>query len=144
MFAAESAELGPVGFTAYSSTSRAYGGHDPVIFDGVLANFGGAYDSISSTFTCPVTGVYVISLTLTSTVGEQAQAQITKESSRMLAALADNDEASLNVAAVTSVFECGAGERVWVRTDANSPQGVYGSTGDGLRTGFSGFLLNAY
>ena len=144
MFAAESAELGPVGFTAYASTSRTYGSYDPVIFDGVLSNFGDAYDGISSTFTCPVTGVYVISLTLTSATGDYAQAQITKESSSMLAAYADNDEASFNVAAVTSVFECSAGERVWVRTNASGSQRLYGSTGVFQRTGFSGFLLNAY
>ena len=52
------AVIGPIGFTAYATADMRF--DDPlqtVIFDGVVANYGGAYDSTTGEFTCPVTGL---------------------------------------------------------------------------------------
>ena len=92
-------------------------------------------------FTCPVSGVYVISVTVTSDVGSIARGRIVKESTTSLGAFADNDGSVRNVASVTSVLECSHGERVWVRSEFS---GVDVINGDYQRTGFSGFLLYAY
>ena len=50
--------IGPIGFTAYA-TQHVIIENSPetVIFDGVLSNYGDAYDSMTGEFTCPVTGV---------------------------------------------------------------------------------------
>ena len=49
--------IGPIGFTAYA-TQHVIIENPPetVIFDGVLSNYGGAYDSTTGEFTCPVSG----------------------------------------------------------------------------------------
>ena len=51
------AVIGAIGFTAYATTDMSFGSLQTVIFDGVVSNYGGAYDSTTGEFTCPVTGL---------------------------------------------------------------------------------------
>lgn len=61
-------ETGPVAFTAWANTggSTPYNQFDIVVFDEVLTNFGGHYNPATSSFICPVDGVYHFS---TNTLG---------------------------------------------------------------------------
>ena len=58
VFVTEEIAFGPVGFTAYASANERYGAYDTVVYDTVVTNYGGAYDSDTGIFTCPVTGDY--------------------------------------------------------------------------------------
>ena len=51
------AVIGPIGFTAYATAIMALDSLQTVIFDGVVSNYGGAYDRTTGEFTCPVTGL---------------------------------------------------------------------------------------
>ena len=48
--------IGAIGFTAYATADIIFDPPETVIFDGVVSNYGGAYDSMTGVFTCPVTG----------------------------------------------------------------------------------------
>ena len=47
---------GQVGFTAYATADIDFDPPETVIFDGIVSNYGGAYDNTTGEFTCPVTG----------------------------------------------------------------------------------------
>ena len=142
-FIAESDTLGPVAFTAYANATRDYDDHQPVVFNYVLSQFGDAYNPVSSTFTCPVAGVYVISVTVTTATNKEMRCQIMLESSLRLSAFGGNDESSFNSASTTEVVECGAGERIWTRSYSTGNT-MYGQGNVARRSSFSGFLLHAY
>ena len=139
--------LGPIGFTTYAAQTRVYDNYRPIIFDGVLFNSGASYDPISSMFTCPVTGVYVISLAVfAETPTYHVRVNIRIEEGANLAAYADNEDFTASTASVTAVIECDAGQRVWVATESGSnSHNLFGTDHPNqLRTSFSGFLLHAY
>ena len=131
-------------FTAYADASRYYGEHQPVLFNRVLSQFGNAYNPVSSTFTCPVTGVYVISVTVTSIIGDRMRCQIMWESSVYLSAYGDNDGSTYNSASATQIIECAAGERIWIRSNGSSGNTMYGDGSAFRLSSFCGFLLHAY
>ena len=57
LFSTEEIAFGPVGFTAYASVDAHYDDYETIAFDTVVTNYGGAYDSDTGIFTCPVKGV---------------------------------------------------------------------------------------
>ena len=60
VFATEEIAFGPVGFSAYSTEGVRYEEYDTIVFDAVVTNYGGRYDSDTGIFTCPVKGDYVV------------------------------------------------------------------------------------
>ena len=131
-------------FTAYPNASRDYDDHQPVVFNYVLSQFGDAYNPVSSTFTCPVAGVYVISVTATTTPYYVIRCQIMWESSIRLNALGDSAEANVwDSGAVTQIIECNAGERIWARSDLTGNR-LSSAESSARWSSFSGFLLHAY
>ena len=57
-------ETGPVAFTAFANTGQPtwYNNDDVIVFNEVLSNAGGHYNSATSSFICPSHGVYLISV----------------------------------------------------------------------------------
>ena len=68
LFATEEIAFGPVGFSAYATDAVRYEDYDTVVFENVATNYGGAYDSDTGIFTCPVKGDYDVCFC--STVGK--------------------------------------------------------------------------
>ena len=63
------AAMGPGGTRSYSSSTK-------IEFPMVLANVGDAYDTASSKFTCPISEVYMFSVTVISQSGYVSMAHI--------------------------------------------------------------------
>ena len=129
-------------FTAYADATRTYGEAQTVIFNRIQSSFGDAYEPVSSMFTCPVTGVYVIYLTVTSSVGNEFQALIYHEVSYSMAVWPDNDVDTRNTGSSTVVRDCDAGQRIWIRSQINGE--MYGHPYGNRLSSFSVFLLYAY
>lgn len=134
-------EVPAVGFTAYVSAGRRYSTNEPVIFDTILFNIGDAFDPISSIFTCPVTGVYVVTVSVASYSSGYAQVIIVKEGQKQTGVFADDVSGQISAASTSAVTACIAGERVWVESTAGATS--IRANVDVRDTSFSVFLLNA-
>lgn len=55
-----------VTFSAYATVDRSYAPGSTLLFDGVITNVGGAYNTDTSEFLCPVRGYYLVSASLLS------------------------------------------------------------------------------
>ena len=91
-------------------------------------------------FTCPVSGIYVITVSVTSVIGYNVDVQIMRENVIDVAAFADNDESVQTAATTTSVMSCDAGERIWIRTDSSTSR-IHGHGSTNRHTSIAGFLL---
>ena len=126
-----------VAFTAYPTATRTYDAGFTVLFDGIITNIGGFYDSDTSVFTCPYTGVYLFNVVLLSENGQYMDASITKEGSILAYAYADNNNADQG--STTVVTECQAFDSVRIECYGNNNQLALGQ-----RSSFTGVLLSAY
>ena len=85
----------------------------------VQSNVGGIYDSATSSFTCPVHGVYLFSASVWTDVGELARVALHRNDEHLFNARADVPQ-SENGASNTIVIECLAGDRIWVEAPVQS------------------------
>ena len=115
LYVLEPGDVPVVAFTAGTSDIRTYDIDDPVIFDDVLTNVGDAYDAKSSVFTCPVTGVYLFTMTLLPGVDEVAEAIIYKENGVVSKVYASRSPDRHSQATNLSFVSCTKGQRVWVK-----------------------------
>ena len=52
------------GFTAWKNENQAYEIGDVITFENLISDYGSAYDPVTSYFTCPITGPYLVSAQL--------------------------------------------------------------------------------
>ena len=128
-----------VGFSAYTLEERAYNDGDVVIFDGVVSNFGGFFDFDSSIFVCPYSGIYWFSVSCLSKIGYPCTPAINVETKEILKTHGATGSHG-NQGSTSTVVECKAGERVWVRNVSDDE--AY--NGWDKTNSFSGFMLHRY
>ena len=132
----------PVGFSAYATQNRDYNAGDLVLFDGVDTNIGGYYQSSSSTFLCPVDGVYVFSASLLTTEEDKYMTfRIMKEDVVIAGAFGEDIPAVRFADSAVAVTECLIGQKVWVKSIHDNSR-MYGSAAH--YSMFSGFLLTVH
>ena len=123
-----------VAFTASPLTSRTYDASQTVIFDVVLTNIGAAFDPEESVFTCPVTGLYLFSITIHASAGQAAEVQIEKQGISLVQTYTE----SIHTAANMAFVQCAAGEGVSVKTQNFDDQEMYAD----FYSTFSGMLVS--
>ena len=125
-------------FTAYADTYRYYSSSgEKIEFDGVKTNIGGHFDN-STTFTCPVDGLYYFSFHVMSyTDSDDSQVSLMLDGSRVVSAWADY-YISYAQASNSALVQCSAGQDVYLETYDYTY--VYSNLYD-LST-FSGFLVS--
>lgn len=64
----------PVAFTAYASADRSFPSGETLSFDAIITNIRSHYDALSSSFTCPVTGLYMFTMSIFSEDGHRTEA----------------------------------------------------------------------
>ena len=125
-------------FTAYNHDRRSYSTGDRVKFDGVETNIGGHFNE-SSTFACPVDGLYFFTFTIMGDYieGDEGDVTLRHDGNIVVGAFADysnNYPQTSNAAVIT----CSAGEEVYLQCEFS---GYMYSKTDRYVT-FSGFLLS--
>ena len=140
MLLTETYDWQTVAFSARASGSRSYTCSVPEIgiFDVVTTDTTNSYNPITNTFTCPLSGVYMFTVSLVNIDLEYGFGTIMHGTTRRASIdcydgyVADSDR---NQASNTVMFQCEAGESVWVEIKCGSY--LYGEIG----TIFSGMLI---
>ena len=108
-----------------------------------MTNIGNHYDPITGRFTCPWTGVYLFSLTITSENNFYAVIDIVKEGNMLVSAIGDDFD--LIQGSNFVITECIAGERVWSACKFENSCVLFLNDDDIRRySSFSGYLLQKY
>ena len=119
---------------------RAYDIHEIVLFNWELTNYGGFYSSQTSSFICPVDGVYVFSLTINA-----HDANVHVKIMRNDIDLSDAWAYALTVPYTHGtnmvVTECLVGDVVWPRVASISGTGEIYAQSNYCYTTFSGVLI---
>jgi hypothetical protein len=134
---------GVVAFAAtITSDITNFGTHQPVVFDKVITNVGGAYDVRHGSFRAPVDGIYMLSF---SALQGQSSMWIGLELVRdnmVIARVKTGDNGYWNMGSNVVNVHLNAGDDVWVRhmSDSDSKHVV---ADKGFFTSFSGQLIHA-
>ena len=126
-------------FTAYSDTgsNSIYKECAVIEFEHVISNFGGHYNPDTSSFICPVNGIYLLSVTVQTYRLTDFAVDLMRDNQWLARAWADDAHGTYTQASSTIVTECNRGELLWVQTDT-------GGTLDAVHRHnvFSGLLIN--
>ena len=126
-----------IAFTAVVTSSQDVEPGERYVFENVMTNVGGWYNSEFSEFTCPLNGYYMFSFSLLSQRGLLVYGKITIDGQFGPLSLSDGRTGG-DYASASSVYfaHCKQAERVWVE--------AYSSTGylhGGGLSSFSGMLV---
>ena len=126
-------------FTASIGSTHSYDTGDVIIFDQIVTNVGNHYHPNTSTYVCPLKGLYVFSVSVLNTVSNHMKVNLMRENTHLgsgYSHVGDHNQGALSV-----VAECERGERVWVRCYGSSYAYVHQSYDWNI---FSGFALHYY
>ena len=132
-----------VAFTAYSELSYNYKSGDVIIFDQTVSNLGGNFNTETSIFLCPYTGLYQFSIHILAAINSTAQANIMLDGQQQVIAWADQILDAYPQSSNTVMVECTQGQTVWVES-SSSVDGSRIFNNAFKHTTFSGVLLQKY
>ena len=102
------AAMGPGSIRSYSGTVK-------VDFPVVLSNIGNGYDPSTSQFTCLVSGVYMFSVAVMTTIDSTGLVHIMVDDVRKVATYADGRGSHHGHSTNMVVVECTQGQKVWIQ-----------------------------
>ncbi|KAK3595078.1 hypothetical protein CHS0354_043176 [Potamilus streckersoni] len=128
-----------VGFTAELTTSQNYPRLKTIVFDKVLENQGGGYNSHTGVFRAPYRGMYLFSVTIHSIVREQLLLELMKNQSYIGRVVAGDSKSdwgdSGSVSVITTMDK---GDEVYARSMYNA--NIYGNQW----SSFMGVLISRF
>ena len=111
-----------IGFTSCASSSRVYGEHEIVLFERELTNYGGYYNTQTSSFICPVDVVYIFTLTINVDIADVVVC-IMRNDVELTDSWAWTDNELYTQATNKVVTERLAGDVVWPRVSYSNGSG---------------------
>ena len=130
-----------IGFTACGDTRRLYSFNQTVLFDRELTNYGGYYNAQTSSFICPVDGIYLFTLAVTVYNDTETHVIIMRNDVELTSTYARTDDEPFNHGTNMVVTECLAGDVVWPQLDWVSGTGNIHGLASKCHTTFSGVLI---
>ena len=129
-----------IGFTACANDEQNYDINEIVLFGRELTNYGGYYNTQTSSFICPVDGVYVFSVTTNVNYGDVI-VTIMRNDVDLSAVWGRTDDEPFTHSTNMVVTECLAGDVVWPRVSFSGGTGGIHSNSNYCLTTFSGVLI---
>ena len=125
-----------IAFSARPFNVRSYDceNMEPGIFDDILTDTTENYNRLSSSYTCPVKGSYMFTLTLNNFVDTFVRGNIMVDDFTTASVNCGDDR---NQASNSVIWNCRAGERVWVRIHCSNTTEL----DDWTYVNFSGFFI---
>ena len=135
-------ETGPVAFTAWANTGNPtdYSVGDIIVFNEVLSNIGGHYNTDTSSFICPWDGVYVFSVTVQGYLSDLTDTDLMQNNNFLARIFNDDISGAYNRGSMTTVIDCERGDVIW---NLAWTTGSINCNTNRFTT-FSGFLLQRY
>lgn len=130
-----------VGFTAWKQTTQQVQAGDIIVFDGLILNEGGFYDTRFNWFQCPFNGVYFVSSTLCSddsNIG-YTYGTMKKDDVSLFPVYVLTQDNPYTSSSNSGLVRCVASERIWM--EASGSGSVYGQQGIHYST-FTIFMVN--
>ena len=119
---------------------RIYDVNEIVLFDRELTNYGGYYNTQTSSFICPVDGVYIFTLTVNANNADVV-VTIMRNDVELTDTWARTDNEIYTHGTNMVVTECLAGDVVWPQLDWVSGTGNIHGLASKCHTTFSGVLI---
>ena len=112
------------------------------LFHDVTQNVGNAYDSNTGIFTCPISGLYLFSMTILSNPNRIVETELVLDGRSIMRVYSASDGSAYNSGTNTVIQSLKQGDKIWARIVNSSSQDhnniiVYGSKWSTL----SGFLI---
>ena len=120
---------------------RTYAPNARVQFPVVLTNVGEAFDATANEFQCPVTGLYLFTMSLLSQHRKVGVAHIIVNGERKVSMHPDGRDAAYGHSTNVVLTECEAGHKVSIQVHPSKGTGYFHDSGYNLGT-FSGVLLH--
>ncbi|VDI81118.1 Hypothetical predicted protein [Mytilus galloprovincialis] len=135
-------DLTPIGFYAYMSTYNYNPGQNSkLIFDNVIFNGNGSYDSAEGTFTAKTRGVYIFSYSVVASANSDIPTEIVKNGVVIGSTFTNSYYGYTSTSSTTVVVYMEQNESCFIRTSSTAAVtgNIYSTTLG--RTSFSGWLL---
>lgn len=117
------------------------GADQPIPFDNVSLNLGGAYDARHAQFRSPVAGTYTFHITLTTNAGYTLAAVVLLNGNPVVKIRTGNDN-QFNTASNSVVLHMDAGDDLWIQHDHDISDSNRLFYGEGFLTSFTGHLIS--
>ncbi|KAK3587201.1 hypothetical protein CHS0354_016897 [Potamilus streckersoni] len=112
-----------------------------ISFDRVALNIGNGFDATTGTFTCPVAGIYFVTVSLMSYLNNELKAELVQDGNNIAGVYTAGGSSSIdNQGSNSVVTRCEAGQKLLVRAFDISGSKIWGHP-DYRWSTFSGFLL---
>ena len=131
-----------VGFTVYADLNAYYDTGELVVFNGVTSNIGGHFQPATSSFLCPITGVYYFSLAVSNVNDDNGIHAHLMIEDQILASVRGTALGTYNQGTNSAITTCERGQSVWVQVACCDDQRVFGSA-TYKYSSLSGFLVHA-
>ena len=105
-----------VGFTAWSSISTTFYSGDIILFNNVLFNYSSAYDSDTSVFTCPLSGIYSVNVRMEENSDEGFIVDVMQDCNDLFRVHAHDDTIDHGASSASAMVGCVTGQIIYVRT----------------------------
>lgn len=112
-----------------------------IVFEDELLNLGNAYHKLHGTFIAPISGIYVFSVSIMTSVDPypEVQASVMKNTTELARVFGHGDNGRHDQGSVTVTVQLDVNDEVWVELIYPADDTIYG----GRFTSFTGFLLFA-
>ncbi|XP_052814588.1 complement C1q tumor necrosis factor-related protein 3-like [Mya arenaria] len=138
---APTCHCGTPAFYAYLGGDVSLNAHAVIMFNVEETDTSNSYNILNGRFTAPVSGVYVFSFTIYSSLKSYVGAELIVNDVIKGEAFADSEEINdTHSASATIVVQMTAGQQAYVRRGLNSQSGMWSHASRG-RSSFSGWLL---
>ena len=116
-FVTANVSITPVAFTACKSKDVHLGGKQAVLYDRVVTNIGGAYESRDGHFSAPMAGLYTFTFTGATYGNDQGYLNLVKNGVFLVQIYSNDGYAELS--SETAHVHLDVGDRVWVENVVN-------------------------
>ena len=127
-------------FTAVKTSEQIGNANDVVLFQQLVTDIAGDFDTFNSKFTCRVPGVYSFSFSVTIKSGSSLIVALVKNDVPVVSAVEQIPKSNAQIGS-EAVMQLESGDEIWLKLMFWDTQWIYHTTSYGITSQFSGILI---